>query len=228
MLRPLLPQSPARIKWEENITRGFCEAFQATRGDAQGMLEAFPEVLDHAFKARLTVDEVAAIWTAPTSRHNPSDQGPLLVLETTSGAGPEAQVPTFACVPAPQLLAVARQLNEASLGAARLAQPMSDDVLIETQVGFTPWPVERCKDASLALSPAGLVLKGTWSSAAGGTPAVALETPPLPLRLLECLSVMESHMVLYWGRRETSQEVLNDFTRANPKTAGRLNQGGAR
>jgi hypothetical protein len=228
MLRPLLPQSPARIKWEEEITRGFIDTFEAARGDAQGMLEAYPNVLDHAFKARLTVDEVAAVWTTPTSRHNPSDQGPLLVLETTSAAGPEGDVATFASVPVHQLLAAARQLNDASLGAAQIAQPMSDDVLIEAPVGFAPWPAERCKYASLALTPEGLVLMGTWSSAGNGIPAVALKTKALPLRVLECLAFMEADMVLYWGGQDTAQEVLNAFTRSTAKSVGRSNKGGQR
>jgi hypothetical protein len=48
-LRPLTPQSPDRIKWEEQIARLLVEQEDIPNGDAQGMMEAKADELDVAF-----------------------------------------------------------------------------------------------------------------------------------------------------------------------------------
>lgn len=48
-LRPLTPQSPARIEWEQSVTLHIEQMADMTTSDVQGMLEADPDGVDRVF-----------------------------------------------------------------------------------------------------------------------------------------------------------------------------------
>jgi hypothetical protein len=59
MLKPLRPQSPRRIAWEEAVTR-LVQGAGFSRDDAQGVLEVHADLMDSCFEARKTPAETMA------------------------------------------------------------------------------------------------------------------------------------------------------------------------
>jgi hypothetical protein len=67
-VRPLQPQGPDRVQWEEAVLQEMSEKLGVPNGDAQGMMEARPDDIDAAFAAgEAPAAVVARLWPAETA-----------------------------------------------------------------------------------------------------------------------------------------------------------------
>lgn len=215
---PLTPQSPERIEWEDAVTTHFCHFFEVARGDAQAMLETYPQALDKAFALHLSPQDVAAIWQAITCYRDPATKGPVLVLETIKLSGAAPDLPPFAAVPVEALLNVAREL-EASASAARdTAVQFGRDVTVERAAPFELWPAEASVAEVVVWTPAGIVLKSWW---ANGRSDAEISTAALPIKVLECMNSVGQPLAFYWGSDQANELVMRAFAkRDKPRAIG--------
>ena len=51
-LQPILPQSPARVKWETKVVEALCALCKCTTGDAQAIMEGQPQWLEDCWITR--------------------------------------------------------------------------------------------------------------------------------------------------------------------------------
>ncbi|TJY57185.1 hypothetical protein E4T66_17390 [Sinimarinibacterium sp. CAU 1509] len=58
-LRPLSPLSPDRAAWEMEVCHCICELYDMTNGDAQGVVEVVPDLVDECWAAKTTPVETA-------------------------------------------------------------------------------------------------------------------------------------------------------------------------
>ena len=68
MLKPLTPQSPRRVAWEDRVTCYLCETLRCSRGDAQGLIEAQGDLIDECYRkgmsykrAALAIDKASTV-----------------------------------------------------------------------------------------------------------------------------------------------------------------------
>lgn len=206
MLKPLTPQSPARIQWEENVTRHFCQHFDVARGDAQGMLETYPRCLDRAFEVQASPDEVAATWQAITGHRQEYAREPILLIETQRISGGADALETYAAVAAGELLEVARGLDDSAHDGNQTGVPFGSNVTVEVVAPFQLWSSDASVSQTVKWTSEGIVLTSWWASTNGDA---EISTRPIPLKALECLATLDTEMVLYWGRTEGETQVLD-------------------
>jgi len=66
-LAPIEPGTPDFVEWEDAVTRIVEEELEATRSDAQGMVEVYPQELRKAFEDGASPEEAAKIVMAPVT-----------------------------------------------------------------------------------------------------------------------------------------------------------------
>lgn len=216
MLVPLTPQSPERSEREEAVTTHFCNFLGVSRGDAQALLETYPQVLDKAFALHLTPEEVTAIWQAITCYRDPTMKGPALVLETIKLSGSAPDLPPFAAVPVEALLNVARQLEASASGARDTAVQFGSDVTVERAAPFELWPAEASVAEVVVWTNAGIVLKSWW---ANGRADAEISTTALPINVLECMNTVGHQAALYWGSKQANELVMRAFAQRDKQHA---------
>jgi hypothetical protein len=60
-LRPITPQTPARVRWETAVTEALAARLECDYGDASGILATVPDTLDRLFQTYAEPDQVAAV-----------------------------------------------------------------------------------------------------------------------------------------------------------------------
>ena len=60
-LRPLRPQSPRRIEWEQLVANNLCNRWECPTSDVQGVLETMAERVDELFEDFIPADHAADI-----------------------------------------------------------------------------------------------------------------------------------------------------------------------
>lgn len=87
-IRPLTPQSFARIDWEQRVLRDLAALLDCSGGDAQDIIEAQREVTDHCWAMQASPELCAAAIDKASEAG--ADLSPQDALELAQGVGPDA------------------------------------------------------------------------------------------------------------------------------------------